>query len=89
MVSNDVNTTTNLDEPMLRLVQTETGEQFYEFLINNLVEKSSNISLNTSDNKDESTSISEHVTNACLDIKNVNEEVNNHEQRSINKRYTQ
>ncbi|XP_076681678.1 uncharacterized protein LOC143375918 isoform X3 [Andrena cerasifolii] len=72
--SNDVNTTSQ-DEPMLRLVQTETGEQFYEFLINNLVEKLPNSqSVKVTDNKDESTSISENITNTCLNIKNVNEE---------------
>ncbi|XP_071571538.1 uncharacterized protein [Temnothorax nylanderi] len=34
----------NSEEPMLRLVQTETGEQFYEFIISNLVEKMQNAS---------------------------------------------
>ncbi|CAL7938835.1 unnamed protein product [Xylocopa violacea] len=55
---NDVNNIVNHDEPMLRLVQTETGEQFYEFLINNLVEKlPSTQPIKTQENKDESTSI--------------------------------
>ncbi|XP_017763498.1 PREDICTED: zinc finger protein 354C-like [Eufriesea mexicana] len=57
---NDINNIVNHDEPMLRLVQTETGEQFYEFLINNLVEKLPNtLSTKTSENKDENTSINE------------------------------
>ncbi|XP_076169900.1 uncharacterized protein LOC143147976 isoform X2 [Ptiloglossa arizonensis] len=78
--SNDVNNTINHDESMLRLVQTETGDQFYEFLINNLVEKLPNIqSMKTSETKDENTNISENVTNMCLSVKNVNEEVQ-HEQ---------
>lgn len=34
----------NNEEPMLRLVQTDTGEQFYEFIMNNLVEKMQNAS---------------------------------------------
>ncbi|KAL6257425.1 hypothetical protein P5V15_010997 [Pogonomyrmex californicus] len=38
------NTVSNNEEPMLRLVQTETGEQFYEFIISNLVEKMQNAS---------------------------------------------
>lgn len=43
--SNTCNTvTSNSEEPMLRLVQTETGEQFYEFIISNLVEKMQNAS---------------------------------------------
>lgn len=42
------------DESMLRLVQTETGEQFYEFLINNLVEKLPNTqSAKNHENKDD------------------------------------
>lgn len=36
---NDAGNTVNQDEPILRLVQTETGEQFYEILISNLIEK--------------------------------------------------
>ncbi|XP_076249664.1 uncharacterized protein LOC143188975 [Calliopsis andreniformis] len=81
IASNDVNNSANHDEPMLRLVQTETGEQFYEFLINNLVDKSSNITIKASENKDESTNISEHVANTCLDIKNINEDV--HQEQNI------
>lgn len=42
--SNASNTVLNNEEPMLRLVQTETGEQFYEFIISNLVEKMQNTS---------------------------------------------
>lgn len=42
--SNTCNTVSNSEEPMLRLVQTETGEQFYEFIISNLVEKMQNTS---------------------------------------------
>lgn len=42
--SNTCNTISNSEEPMLRLVQTETGEQFYEFIISNLVEKMQNTS---------------------------------------------
>lgn len=42
--SNACNTASNNEEPMLRLVQTETGEQFYEFIISNLVEKMQNAS---------------------------------------------
>lgn len=38
------NTILNNEEPMLRLVQTETGQQFYEFIISNLVEKMQNAS---------------------------------------------
>lgn len=57
---NDINNIVNNDEPMLRLVQTETGEQFYEFLINNLVEKlPSTESEKASENKDENTSMNE------------------------------
>lgn len=37
--SNLSNMVLNNEEPMLRLVQTDTGEQFYEFIMNNLVEK--------------------------------------------------
>ncbi|XP_018404439.1 PREDICTED: uncharacterized protein LOC108781066 [Cyphomyrmex costatus] len=37
--SNANNTVLNNEEPMLHLVQTETGEQFYEFIISSLVEK--------------------------------------------------
>ncbi|KOC68475.1 Zinc finger protein 790 [Habropoda laboriosa] len=56
----DVNNIVNHDEPMLRLVQTETGEQFYEFLINNLVEKlPSTQSEKTSENKDENTDMND------------------------------
>ncbi|XP_043250469.1 zinc finger protein 107-like [Colletes gigas] len=78
--SNDVNNTTNHDEPMLRLVQTETGDQFYEFLINNLVEKLPNIqSVKSSETKDENINIQENTTNMCLNVKNLNEEVQ-HEQ---------
>ncbi|XP_011340347.1 zinc finger protein 28 homolog isoform X2 [Ooceraea biroi] len=40
--TNDV--MSNNEKPMLRLVQTETGEQFYEFMISNLVEDMQNIS---------------------------------------------
>ncbi|XP_053985172.1 zinc finger protein 225-like [Hylaeus volcanicus] len=74
---NDVNNTTSHDEPMLRLVQTETGDQFYEFLINNLAEKLPNLqSVKASETKDENINISENVTNMCLNInKDVNEEV--------------
>lgn len=39
---NSSNVVLNNEEPMLRLVQTETGEQFYEFVISNLVEKIQN-----------------------------------------------
>ncbi|XP_012539850.1 uncharacterized protein LOC105838664 isoform X2 [Monomorium pharaonis] len=42
--NNASNTVLNNEEPMLRLVQTETGEQFYEFIISNLVEKMQNAS---------------------------------------------
>lgn len=42
--NNASNTMLNNEEPMLRLVQTETGEQFYEFIISNLVEKMQNAS---------------------------------------------
>ncbi|XP_011860144.1 PREDICTED: zinc finger protein 226-like [Vollenhovia emeryi] len=42
--SNACNIVSNNEEPMLRLVQTETGEQFYEFIISNLVEKMQNAS---------------------------------------------
>ncbi|XP_068984269.1 zinc finger protein 107-like isoform X2 [Bombus flavifrons] len=60
---NDINNIVNHDEPMLRLVQTETGEQFYEFLINNLVEKLPNPqiveSTKSSENKDDSTNMNE------------------------------
>ncbi|XP_017893327.1 zinc finger protein 16-like isoform X2 [Ceratina calcarata] len=59
---NDANNIVNQDEPMLRLVQTETGEQFYEFLINNLVEKlpkildskNENINLNEENHQEQS-----------------------------------
>ncbi|XP_076294837.1 uncharacterized protein LOC143216008 [Lasioglossum baleicum] len=65
---NDENAT-NQEESMLRLVQTETGEQFYEFLINNLVEKLPNIqSVKTSENKEETTDISENVGNMNEDV---------------------
>ncbi|XP_072757753.1 uncharacterized protein [Anoplolepis gracilipes] len=37
--NNSNNIALNNEEPMLRLVQTETGEQFYEYIINNLTEK--------------------------------------------------
>ncbi|KAG7197200.1 hypothetical protein KM043_007277 [Ampulex compressa] len=37
------------EEPMLRLVQTETGEQFYEFIISNLVEMASSTKCTISD----------------------------------------
>lgn len=51
---NDINNIVNHDESMLRLVQTETGEQFYEFLINNLVEKLPNTqSAKNHENKDD------------------------------------
>lgn len=43
-LNNTSNTVLNNEEPMLRLVQTETGEQFYEFIISNLVEKMHNTS---------------------------------------------
>lgn len=60
---NDINNIVNHDEPMLRLVQTETGEQFYEFLINNLVEKLPNPqiieSTKSSESKDDSTNMNE------------------------------
>ncbi|XP_043517630.1 zinc finger protein 724-like isoform X4 [Frieseomelitta varia] len=59
----DINNIVNHDEPMLRLVQTETGEQFYEFLINNLVEKLPNSqiieSTKNSESKDDSTNMNE------------------------------
>lgn len=42
--SSTCNIVSNSEEPMLRLVQTETGEQFYEFIISNLVEKMQNAS---------------------------------------------
>lgn len=42
--SNACNIVSNNEEPMLRLVQAETGEQFYEFIISNLVEKMQNAS---------------------------------------------
>ncbi|XP_031833984.1 uncharacterized protein LOC116427599 [Nomia melanderi] len=77
--SNDENNP-NQEEPMLRLVQTETGEQFYEFLINNLVEKLPNAqTIKALENKEENTDISENITNTCFSIKNVNEDVQ-HEQ---------
>ncbi|XP_029051797.1 zinc finger protein 480-like [Osmia bicornis bicornis] len=77
--SSDVDIT-NHDESMLRLVQTETGEQFYEFLINNLVEKlPSTQSAKVSGNDDESANISENVTNNCLDIKSTNEDIHQEE----------
>ncbi|XP_011707097.1 PREDICTED: zinc finger protein 484-like isoform X1 [Wasmannia auropunctata] len=43
-INNASSTMLNNEEPMLRLVQTETGEQFYEFIISNLVEKMQNAS---------------------------------------------
>lgn len=77
--SSDVDIT-NHDESMLRLVQTETGEQFYEFLINNLVEKlPSTQSAKVSGNEDESANISENIRNTCLDIKSTNEEIHQEE----------
>ncbi|XP_043799577.1 zinc finger protein 724-like [Apis laboriosa] len=66
---NDINNIVNHDEPMLRLVQTETGEQFYEFLINNLIEKLPNTqSAKNHENKDDPDT-------------NINEE--NHQEQSI------
>lgn len=44
ILNNSNNVALNNEEPMLRLVQTETGEQFYEYIINNLVEKVQNVS---------------------------------------------
>lgn len=66
---NDINNIVNHDEPMLRLVQAETGEQFYEFLINNLVEKLPNTqSAKNPENKDDPGT-------------NINEE--NHQEQNI------
>ncbi|XP_018363936.1 PREDICTED: regulatory protein ADR1 isoform X2 [Trachymyrmex cornetzi] len=47
--SNANNTILNNEEPMLHLVQTETGEQFYEFIISNLVEKMQDASKDAED----------------------------------------
>ncbi|XP_050452972.1 zinc finger protein 91-like isoform X1 [Cataglyphis hispanica] len=44
ILNNLNNAVLNNEEPILRLVQTETGEQFYEYVINNLVEKMQNVS---------------------------------------------
>ncbi|XP_029159183.1 zinc finger protein 226-like [Nylanderia fulva] len=44
ILNNSSNAVLNNEEPMLRLVQTETGEQFYEYVINNLTEKVQNVS---------------------------------------------
>ncbi|XP_012141060.2 uncharacterized protein LOC100877695 [Megachile rotundata] len=79
--SNDIDIT-NHDESMLRLVQTETGEQFYEFLINNLVEKLPNTQpVKVSANRDESTNLSENITNTCMNVKSTNEEI--HQEQNI------
>lgn len=43
-LNNPDDTALSNEKPMLRLVQTETGEQFYEFIISNLVEDMQNIS---------------------------------------------
>ncbi|XP_025269532.1 zinc finger protein 91-like [Camponotus floridanus] len=43
ILNNSNNAALTNEEPMLRLVQTETGEQFYEYIINNL-EKVQNVS---------------------------------------------
>lgn len=55
------------DEPMLQLMQTETGEQFYEFMISNLVEKMQNISC-TKDLNDKM----EESPNTFTSCKNMN-----------------
>ncbi|KAL0126852.1 hypothetical protein PUN28_005307 [Cardiocondyla obscurior] len=61
------NIASNNEEPMLRLVQTETGEQFYEFIISNLVEKMQN----TSCTKDLEDAI-ENPTNTFRDNQKIN-----------------
>ncbi|XP_020291298.1 uncharacterized protein LOC109858449 [Pseudomyrmex gracilis] len=55
---NSSNVVLNNEEPMLRLVQTETGEQFYEFVISNLVEKIQNAAKDTENKIDESSNSS-------------------------------
>ncbi|KYN31599.1 hypothetical protein ALC56_14097 [Trachymyrmex septentrionalis] len=65
--SNANNTILNNEEPILHLVQTETGEQFYEFIISNLVEKMQDASYT----KDAEDTIG-YSSNICRDSKKIN-----------------
>lgn len=66
-ILNNSNVALNNEEPMLRLVQTETGEQFYEYIINNLVEKVQNVSCRK--NLENAT---EEATNVLGDCEKIN-----------------
>ncbi|KAG5319780.1 ZN358 protein, partial [Acromyrmex heyeri] len=72
--SNANNTILNNEEPMLHLVQTETGEQFYEFIISNLVEKMQD----TSCTKDAEDTIG-YPSNICRDSQKINSNLKGNE----------
>ncbi|KYM75965.1 hypothetical protein ALC53_13679 [Atta colombica] len=61
-------------KPMLHLVQTETGEQFYEFIISNLVEKMQDASCT----KDAEVTIG-YPSNICRDSQKINSNLKGNE----------
>lgn len=75
-LNNSSNVALNSEEPMLRLVQAETGEQFYELIINDLVEKMQNVSCakNLENEAEESSSNAfRHCQSMALNSRESNE----------------
>lgn len=74
-LNNSSNMALNNEEPILRLVQTETGEQFYEFIINDLVEKMQSVSCakNLEDEAEEPSNVFGHCQSMDPNTRESNE----------------